>query len=125
MIEIRVTPAMPFASSPNMPTIEFTVPTTPGFAVGGTITEDTARALIEALSRALTEGRTQEVEEFYTIQRRVHGTDVWVDTTPNHYHPEGRDALSGTLESLRETFGQENVRLVRRCALVLFEVLED
>ena len=45
----------PFSSNPDEPTIDFQVPTSPGFATGATISRQTARELIRELQRVLGE----------------------------------------------------------------------
>lgn len=52
---VTVKVAQPFASAPNEPTLEFQIPTTPGFSTGATISQETARQLIKELQRGLTE----------------------------------------------------------------------
>lgn len=50
---VRVEIAQPFAHNPSEPTLDFTVPTTPGFRTGATISQETARDLISELQATL------------------------------------------------------------------------
>jgi hypothetical protein len=52
--KVEVKDGLPFAST-GEPTIDFTIPTTPGFSTGATISLETARTLILALQAKLEE----------------------------------------------------------------------
>jgi hypothetical protein len=53
--QVQVEIAQPFASNPGEPTLDFTIPTTPGFSTGATISQATARELIKKLQATLDE----------------------------------------------------------------------
>lgn len=50
---VHVEIAQPFAHAPGEPTLSFTVPTTPGFSTGATISQQAARDLIRELQAGL------------------------------------------------------------------------
>lgn len=49
--EVKIAPG--FASSPDEPSIDFRIPTTPGHGTGAGISQETARELIKGLQAAL------------------------------------------------------------------------
>lgn len=52
---VRVDLDAPFSSAPDEPTLCYSVPTSPGFSTGATISQSTARELIRALQDKLDE----------------------------------------------------------------------
>lgn len=53
MTDVRVELAAPFAGVAGEPTLSLTIPTTPGFSIGATISQETAWDLIAALAATL------------------------------------------------------------------------
>lgn len=73
------------------------------------------------------DARVHEKDVYFIIQRghwTAEDKEVWVDASGGYWHESGESAALAQRDTMRETFGKESVRVVRRDILIIETTVE-